>query len=118
MAAFRMPSLGADMEAGTLVEWKIKAGDVVHRGDVVAEVVTEKGDIEIESWLSGTVEKLVVQTGEKVPLKTALAIIRAEEGSKRRPHAIRVGDHIAAEKSITAGGTVRHRRSHGPERSW
>jgi pyruvate dehydrogenase E2 component (dihydrolipoamide acetyltransferase) len=78
MAEFRMPSLGADMEAGTLVEWKIKPGDVVKRGDVVAEVVTEKGDIEIESFLTGTVEQLLVQTGQKVPVKTVLAIIRTE----------------------------------------
>lgn len=74
-----MPSLGADMEAGTLVEWKIKPGDSVKRGDVVAEVVTEKGDIEIETWLTGTVERLVVPPGEKVPVKTVLAIIRTEE---------------------------------------
>ena len=73
-----MPSLGADMEAGTLVEWKIKPGDVVHRGDIVAEVVTEKGDIEIESWLSGTVEQLLVKPGEKVPVKTVMAIIRTD----------------------------------------
>lgn len=78
MAEFRMPSLGADMEAGTLVEWKIKPGDSVKRGDVVAEVVTEKGDIEIESWLTGTVEQLIVQPGAKVPVKTVMAIIRTE----------------------------------------
>ena len=73
-----MPSLGADMEAGTLVEWKVKPGDAVKRGDVVAEVVTEKGDIEIESWLTGTIEQLVVEPGQKVPVKTVLAIIRTE----------------------------------------
>ena len=43
MAEFRMPSLGADMEAGTLVEWLIKPGDPVKRGDIVALVETEKG---------------------------------------------------------------------------
>ena len=74
-----MPSLGADMEAGTLVEWKIKPGDLVKRGDVVAEVVTEKGDIEIESWLTGTVEQLIVQPGQKVPVKTVRAIIHTED---------------------------------------
>lgn len=79
-----MPSLGADMEAGTLVEWKIKPGDAVKRGDTVAEVVTEKGDIEIESWLTGTVEQLVVQTGQKVPVKTVLAIIRTEGEAAQR----------------------------------
>ena len=48
MAEFRMPSLGADMEAGTLVEWLVKPGDRVKRGDIVAVVETQKGAIEIE----------------------------------------------------------------------
>ena len=43
MGEFRMPSLGADMEAGTLVEWTAKPGDVVRRGQVVAVVETDKG---------------------------------------------------------------------------
>ena len=46
---FRMPSLGADMEAGTLVEWLVKPGDQVKRGDIVAVVETQKGAIEIEN---------------------------------------------------------------------
>ena len=43
-----MPSLGADMESGTLIEWLVKPGDRVHRGDIVAVVETDKGAIEIE----------------------------------------------------------------------
>jgi pyruvate dehydrogenase E2 component (dihydrolipoamide acetyltransferase) len=85
MAELRMPSLGADMEAATLVEWKIAPGSAVRRGDLVAEVVTEKGDIEIESWLTGTVERLVVQPGEKVPVKAVLAIIRTEGEAEAKP---------------------------------
>ena len=48
MIEFRMPTLGADMEAGTLVEWLKKPGDAVARGDIIAVVDTEKGAIEIE----------------------------------------------------------------------
>lgn len=94
-----MPSLGADMEAGTLVEWKIKPGDTVKRGDVVAEVVTEKGDIEIESWLTGTVEQLVVQTGQKVPVKTVLAIIRTEGDTA---HAVE-SPELRVARAVSAG---------------
>ena len=47
---FRMPSLGADMEAGTLVEWLVKVGDPVHRGDVVAVVETPKSTVEVECF--------------------------------------------------------------------
>ena len=53
MAEFRMPSLGPDMETGTLVEWLVKAGDWVKRGDVVAVVDTQKGAIEVEIYQSG-----------------------------------------------------------------
>jgi pyruvate dehydrogenase E2 component (dihydrolipoamide acetyltransferase) len=72
-----MPSLGADMEAGTLVRWLVKPGDTVKRGDIVAEVETEKADVEVEIFDSGVVEKVVVPEGEKVPVGTLLAVIRS-----------------------------------------
>ena len=77
MAEFRMPSLGADMEAGTLVEWLVKPGDRVKHGDIVAVVETQKGAIEIETFQTGQIEKLLVDVGTKVPVGTALAEIRA-----------------------------------------
>jgi len=76
MAEFRMPSLGADMEAGTLVEWMVKPGDTVARGDIVAVVETQKGAIEIEIFDSGEVEKLLVDEDTEVPVGTPLAIVR------------------------------------------
>ena len=72
-----MPTLGADMEAGTLVEWLVKPGDEVKRGQVVAVVETQKGAIEIEIWENGTVDRLVVETGRKVPVGEVLALLRA-----------------------------------------
>lgn len=74
-----MPSLGADMEAGTLVEWLKQPGDKVRRGDIVAVVETEKGAIEVEIFESGRVDKLLVQEGAKVPVGTPLATIVGEE---------------------------------------
>lgn len=84
MADFIMPSLGADMDAGTLVEWHKRPGDAVHRGDLIAEVETDKGIIEIEAFTTGVLEKLVVPVGEKVPVGTVLAVIR-EEGAATTP---------------------------------
>lgn len=78
MAEFRMPSLGAEMEAGTLVEWLIKPGDPVNRGDIVAVVETQKGAIEIETFETGTVERILVEIGAKVPVGTPLAIIQTQ----------------------------------------
>jgi len=73
MTDFCMPSLGADMEAGTLVEWRVKSGDKVKGGDVVAVVETQKGAIEIEIFNDGVVSELVVPVGGRVPVGTVLA---------------------------------------------
>ncbi len=79
MHEFRMPSLGADMEAGTLVEWLKKPGDAIARGDIVAVVETEKGAIEIEIFVAGVLEKWLAQEGEMVPVGMPLALIASEK---------------------------------------
>jgi pyruvate dehydrogenase E2 component (dihydrolipoamide acetyltransferase) len=78
MIEFRMPALGADMEAGTLVEWLKKPGDAVRRGDIVAVVDTDKGAIEIEAFDAGIFDRTVVGPGQKVPVGTVLAMLRAD----------------------------------------
>jgi pyruvate dehydrogenase E2 component (dihydrolipoamide acetyltransferase) len=72
---FRMPSLGADMDEGTLIEWLVAPGDQVHRGDIVAVVDTEKSDIEVEVFEDGTIGELLVEVGATVPVGTPLARI-------------------------------------------
>lgn len=79
MAEFVMPQLGADMSAGKLLSWRKKVGDRIQRGDIIADVETDKADIEVEVFATGVIEKIFVQPGEKVPVGTLLAII-AEEG--------------------------------------
>jgi pyruvate dehydrogenase E2 component (dihydrolipoamide acetyltransferase) len=78
MAEFTMPSLGADMEAGTLVAWLKKPGEAVKKGDIIAEVETDKGIIEIESFITGVLERTLIEPMTKVPVGTVLAIIREE----------------------------------------
>jgi len=80
-----MPSLGADMEAGTLVEWQVQPGQRVKRGDVVAVVETQKGAVEVEIWDDGVVDQLVVQPGTKVPVGEVLATLRAEGEAPSAP---------------------------------
>lgn len=80
MAEFLMPKLGADMTEGKLVAWRKSPGDRVRRGDVVAEVDTDKGIIDIEIFTNGTIQELVVQPGQTVPIGTVLAIVQ-EEGA-------------------------------------
>ena len=76
-----MPALGADMTAGRLLAWLKHPGDAVKRGDIIAEVDTDKGVIEIEVFTSGVLEKTLVEPGTKVPVGTPLAIIREAEGA-------------------------------------
>lgn len=75
MIEFQMPSLGADMEDGTLVEWRKKPGDVVKRGDIIAEVETQKGLIEIEVFDEGIIGELLIKEGAKIPVGTVMALI-------------------------------------------
>lgn len=93
MSEFRMPSLGADMEAGTLVEWLKHPGDEVRRGDIIAVVDTQKGAIEIEVFDDGVLERYLVDAGTRVPVGTPLALIRRggepEGGAEEKPAATR-----------------------------
>ncbi len=78
MSEFTMPSLGADMESAVLMEWKVKEGDPVEKGQVIAEVETSKGVIEIEVFESGVVEKILVDEETECAVGTPLALIRTE----------------------------------------
>jgi len=80
MGEFRMPSLGADMDEGTLVEWLVTPGDEVHRGDIVAIIDTAKSAIEIEVFEDGVVEELLVPTGTTVAVGTVLASLTGGGG--------------------------------------
>ena len=77
MSEFNLPALGADMDAGAVAEWKVKPGDTVHRGDVVAVVDTDKGAIDVEYFGEGTVEALLVEPGVRLPVGTPILRIRA-----------------------------------------
>jgi pyruvate dehydrogenase E2 component (dihydrolipoamide acetyltransferase) len=77
-----MPSLGADMTSGTLLEWRVKPGDAVKRGDIVAVVDTSKAEIEVEIFEDGVVDELLVAEGTKVPVGTPLARVRGGAGER------------------------------------
>ncbi len=88
MIEFRMPSLGADMESGFLREWRVKAGDHVKRGDIIAEVETQKGIIDIEVFDEGVVGELLIKVDDKVPVGTLMTHILSVNETKtvKEPH--------------------------------
>jgi pyruvate dehydrogenase E2 component (dihydrolipoamide acetyltransferase) len=79
MVEFRMPSLGADMESGFLREWRVKTGDAIKRGDIIAEVETQKGIIDIEVFDEGIVGELLIKVDDKVPVGTLMTYILSLE---------------------------------------
>jgi pyruvate dehydrogenase E2 component (dihydrolipoamide acetyltransferase) len=64
MKEYTLPSLGADMDEGMLAAWLVEPGDTVARGQVIAEVETDKGIIEVEVWEDAVVSELLVEPGE------------------------------------------------------
>ena len=106
MADFRMPSLGADMEEGTVLEWLVAPGDTVHRGDVMAVVDTSKAAVEVESFIEGVVGELLVAVGTTVPVGTPLA--RVTDGTEAsgvvEPGRV-AGPAVAAEPAVVAAAT-------------
>lgn len=68
-----MPSLGADMDVGTVLEWLVQPGDEVHKGEVVAVVDTAKAAVEVEVFSDGVVGEILVPVGRQVPVGTPLA---------------------------------------------
>lgn len=72
MADFLMPSLGADMETGTVVEWRVQPGSSVKSGDIVVVVETHKGAIDVEIFLDGVIDDLA-PLGQALPVGAVLA---------------------------------------------
>lgn len=103
-----MPSLGSDMDEGTLNEWLIKPGDKVTRGQIVAVVETTKAAVEVECWQEGTVNELLIPIGETVQVGTTLATLLApDEQADERPRAATKPRPAkkGAEKSASAPST-------------
>lgn len=82
-----MPKLGFDMREGTLVRWVKNEGESVNKGDILAEIETDKATVEIESSASGVVRKLLVDQGAIVPIGAPIAIVGAADEKIEAPSA-------------------------------
>jgi len=106
MIEFKLPSLGADMDEGTLLEWRIAPGAAVRRGQVVAVVDTAKAAVDVECWQDGTVLDLLIQPGDKVPVGTPIATLleagETAETVQRPAHAAKPARPAAAPRSATS----------------
>src|SRR5512138_2103301 len=82
-----MPKLGFDMQEGTLVRWVRNEGESINKGDVLAEIETDKATVEVESSAGGVVRKLLVDQGTVVPVGAPIAIVGSKDEKISEPEA-------------------------------
>jgi pyruvate dehydrogenase E2 component (dihydrolipoyllysine-residue acetyltransferase) len=70
-----MPKLSEQMESGKLIKWLKKEGDRIQAGDILAEIETDKADVEMEAFGAGILRKILVQPGDRAPVGTTIAVI-------------------------------------------
>ncbi|MGQ9488588.1 MAG: dihydrolipoamide acetyltransferase family protein [Armatimonadota bacterium] len=72
---FNLPMLGQTMEEGTITKWLKAEGEYIRRGDIIAEVMTDKANLEVDSTFEGYLRKILVAEGETVPVNAPIAIV-------------------------------------------
>ncbi|MFO8008176.1 MAG: biotin/lipoyl-containing protein, partial [Candidatus Brocadiia bacterium] len=70
-----LPQLGQTMEEGTIERWHKQEGDTVQKGEVLYELTTDKATLEVESFASGVLRKVVAAEGQTVPVNALVAVI-------------------------------------------
>jgi pyruvate/2-oxoglutarate dehydrogenase complex dihydrolipoamide acyltransferase (E2) component len=75
--AIEMPRLGYDMETGRIAAWVKQVGERVARGDVIAEIETEKSTVEMEATASGTLVEQTLAPGQDVPVGTVIGYLES-----------------------------------------
>jgi pyruvate dehydrogenase E2 component (dihydrolipoamide acetyltransferase) len=99
-----MPKLGFDMAEGTLVRWVKKVGESIRKGDVLAEIETDKATVEVESSASGVVRKLLVDEGAVVPVNSPIAIVGTGEEVIEEPGNQESGNKVTGKQAGTESG--------------
>jgi pyruvate dehydrogenase E2 component (dihydrolipoamide acetyltransferase) len=79
-----MPQMGADMQEGTIVRWLRREGEAVKRGEIIAEIETDKANVEIEAYESGVLRRILLPEGTTVPVGEIIAVIAAPEDDVSR----------------------------------
>jgi len=107
-----MPSFGADMAKGEVAQWRVKPGDMVKNGDIIASIETMKGLIDMEVFDDGVIEQLLVEEGQELKVGQIIAKMRlstepeaeASEGKAPEDKAPHVGTSRLEEQPALATG--------------
>ncbi|HEC21328.1 MAG TPA: hypothetical protein ENI95_00255, partial [Chloroflexi bacterium] len=102
-----MPKLGFDMQEGQLVKWLKKPGDTVEKGEIIAEIESDKATVEVEAFTSGTVLELLVNEGDWVPIGAPIAVVgKAGESYDLAELGVTVEEVAEAEAQPVAGAAA------------
>ncbi len=96
-----MPKLSEAMETGKVIKWLRNEGDRVQSGDIVAEIETDKADVEMEAFGAGVLRKILVAAGERAPVGTLIGVI-AEPGEDIAPLLAEAGGPSLTAKAAPA----------------
>ncbi len=88
-----MPQMGYDKREGTVVRWHKAEGDTVARGEVIAEIETDKATVEFEAYTAGVLRKIVAQEGVAIPVGELIAVVAD-------------ADEVLPDEVVSAGGTT------------
>lgn len=100
-----MPRLSDTMEEGTLIRWRVKVGDEVKNGDLLADVETDKATMELQSYDDGTVAQIAIEEGQNAPVgKLILVLAEKGEGIEEAVKAVGAGSGGSAGSS--SGGAT------------
>lgn len=102
----RMPKLSDTMEEGTLIAWRKSPGDAIRRGEILADIETDKADMEFESYTEGTVHSFLIEPGACVPVGTLIAIIQLPGETAEQVEAVAGGQAVAAPAPTPAAPAV------------
>ena len=94
-----MPQMGADMQEGTILRWLKREGDAVQRGEIIAEIETDKANVEIEAYESGILRRILLPEGTTVPVGQVIAVVAAPEDD--------ISQYEAAAAPTVAAGVAR-----------
>src|SRR5437867_11716036 len=97
-----MPKLSEQMESGKIIKWLKTEGDRVQSGDILAEVETDKADVEMEAFGGGVLRKILVSAGDKAPVGSLIAVI-AEENDDINAVVAQAGGGAPAPAAASAG---------------
>ncbi|GAC1511282.1 MAG: pyruvate dehydrogenase complex dihydrolipoamide acetyltransferase [Chloroflexota bacterium] len=115
-----MPRLSDTMDSGTIARWHKSEGDAVKRGDVIAEIETDKANMDLESYADGILARIVVAEGGSVALGQPIAIIAADENEAQSLRAGNADDAavtVTQEAAVPTGGEAQSQAAYGEDGS-